>query len=447
MRESGAPVFAHALLSALPFVVILDLSMFSNVYLNNIAVACITFPLVAALITLPYLVVQYRRFGSVPWWRTFVVYLFVLYLMAAYFLVILPLPTQDVYVPYAAHPQLVPFSFVGEIAHDAHVTSDPATWLAALTTPAVYQVLFNVLLTIPFGFFLRYYFHRSWWQVLILGFLWTLFFETSQFTGLFGIYQHPYRLFDVDDLITNTTGSMVGFWLALLFARVLPDMDEVNQEAWEKGSRASLTRRIVSFVVDMLIASLAAALVGSAWKAAGLNGAVEHQAIETAIFAVCFALIPALPGSATLGQRLLRLRIVATDGSKAPWWRRALRYLVLYLLLVAAPATLIPALPSAMLASEKWVDPALLVAVLMVFFIIWVISVIVRAVRSAMGHPFVMVNGLITGTRIAPSPRADHKLTSWRERLAEKRAAAAAKRGEHAQSADDSEDAVEEGER
>ena len=67
MRESGAPVFAHALLSALPFVVMLDLSMSSNVYLNNIAVACIAFPLVAALITLPYLVVQYRRFGSVPW--------------------------------------------------------------------------------------------------------------------------------------------------------------------------------------------------------------------------------------------------------------------------------------------------------------------------------------------------------------------------------------------
>ena len=64
-----------------------------------------------------------------------------------------------------------------------------------------------------------------------------------------------------------------------------------------------------------------------------------------------------------------------------------------------------------------------------------------------MGHPFIMVNGLITGTRIAPSPRADHERTSWRERLAEKRAAAAAKRGEHAQSADDSEDAVEEGER
>ena len=89
----------------------------------------------------------------------------------------------------------------------------------------------------------------------------------------------------------------------------------------------------------------------------------------------------------------------------------------------------------------------LLVAVLLMFFAIWAISVIVRAVRSAMGHPFVMVNGLITGTRIAPSPRADHERTPWRERLAKKRAAAAAKHGEHAQGADGSKGPAEERER
>ena len=131
-----------------------------------------------------------------------------------------------------------------------------------------------------------------------------------------------------------------------------------------------------------------------------------------------------------------------------PWWRTFVVYLfVLYLLMIAAPATLVPALPSAMRASEKWVDPALLVAVLLMFFAIWAISVVVRAVRSAMGHPFVMVNGLITGTRIAPSPRAGHERAPWRERLIEKRAAAAAKRGEHAQGADGSEGSAEEEER
>ena len=395
--------------------------MFSNVYLNNIAVACIMFPLVAAIITLPYLVVQYRRFGSVPWWRTLVVYLFVLYLLAAYFLVILPLPAHDVYVAYAAHPQLVPFSFIGEIAASAHVTANPATWVAALKTPAVYQVLFNILLTVPFGFFLRYYFNRRWWQVLILGFLWTLFFETSQITGLFGLYEHPYRLFDVDDLITNTFGSMLGFWLALALARVVPDMDEVNQEAWEKGSRATLTRRAVSFAVDVAIASVLSFIASLACQAAGADEGVR-RAIGVAIYVACFIVMPALPGSATFGQRLLRLRIIAPDGSHAGWPRRAARYFVLYLLVAAAPSMLINGLPLAMRASERWVDPAFLVVIVVLAFALWFVSLIVRAVRSAMGHPFVMINGLITGTRIAPSPRADHERTPWRERLAEKRA-------------------------
>lgn len=396
--------------------------MFSNVYLNSIAIACIAFPFVAAIVTLPYLVVQYRRFGSVPWWRTFVVYLFVLYLIAAYFLVILPLPAQDVYVAHAAHPQLTPFSFVGDIISETHVTSDPATWVSALKAPAVYQALFNVLLTVPFGFFLRYYFNRNWWQVLVLGFAWSFFFELSQLTGLFGAYRHPYRLFDVDDLITNTAGAMVGFGLAILLDRVLPDMDEVNQEAWEKGSRATLTRRAVSFAVDLAVASILAEVATIVCMAVGLCDGAERWILTAVSFTACFAVLPALPVSATPGQLLLRLRIVSPDGSPVSWWRRASRYLVLYLLVAAVPLAFLGGIPSIARAAERWIDPFLLVVVMAIGFVIWVASVIVRAVRSAMGHPFVMLNGLITGTRIAPAPRADHARAPWRERLARKRA-------------------------
>lgn len=396
--------------------------MFSNVYLSSIAIACVAFPFVAAIITLPYLVVQYRRFGSVPWWRTFVVYLFVLYLIAAYFLVILPLPARDVHVAYAAHPQLAPFSFIGDIISEIHLTSNPTTWVSALKAPAVYEALFNVLLTVPFGFFLRYYFNRRWWQVFGLGFLWSFFFEMSQLTGLFGMYRHPYRLFDVDDLITNTIGSMVGFGLALLLGRVLPDMDEVNREAWEKGSRATLTRRIVSFAVDLAVASVLAGIAMTACTAAGLCDGSARWVLASASFSVCFVLLPASPVSATPGQLLLRMRIVSPDGSSVSWWRRASRYLVLYLLVAAAPLAFLSGLSSIARATERWIDPFLFVAVMAIGFAVWVASIIVRAVRSAMGHPFVMLNGLITGTRIAPAPRADHARAPWRERLAKKRA-------------------------
>ena len=83
-----------------------------NVYVSNILFAALSFPLIAFFITLPYMIYQYRRFGSIPWLRTLVVYSFAFYLLCAYFLVLLPLPEdRSAVVPYAQTPQLVPFNF------------------------------------------------------------------------------------------------------------------------------------------------------------------------------------------------------------------------------------------------------------------------------------------------------------------------------------------------
>jgi glycopeptide antibiotics resistance protein len=45
-------------------------------------------------------------------------------------------------------------------------------------------------------------------------FLLSLIIESAQLTGLFFIYPGSYRLFDVDDLITNTLGGFLGTVLA-----------------------------------------------------------------------------------------------------------------------------------------------------------------------------------------------------------------------------------------
>ena len=139
-----------------------------NVYVSNILFAALSFPLIAFFITLPYMIYQYRRFGSIPWLRTLVVYSFAFYLLCAYFLVLLPLPEdRSAVVPYAQTPQLVPFNFVhGFLAETTFSPSDPSTWLAALRDPYVYEAFFNVLLLVPLGMYLRYYFRRTWWQTL-----------------------------------------------------------------------------------------------------------------------------------------------------------------------------------------------------------------------------------------------------------------------------------------
>ncbi len=71
--------------------------------------------------------------------------------------------------------------------------------------------MFNLVMTIPFGMFLRYYFVMDAKKVFLYGLAFTTLIEFGQFTGLFFIFKGSYRLFEVDDLILNTLGSMLGY--------------------------------------------------------------------------------------------------------------------------------------------------------------------------------------------------------------------------------------------
>ena len=79
-------------------------------YIEPVKSALVLFPFVALVLTLPYMLFQYRRYGAVLLLRTAIVYSFVLYLMCAYFLVILPLPdVETVSGLTSARVQLIPF--------------------------------------------------------------------------------------------------------------------------------------------------------------------------------------------------------------------------------------------------------------------------------------------------------------------------------------------------
>ena len=391
-----------------------------NVYVSNIFTAALSFPLIAFLITLPYMVYQYRKFGSIPWLRTLVVYSFVFYLLCAYFLVLLPLPEdRSAIVPYAQTPQLVPFNFVHEfLAETSFSIGDPSTWLATLRDPYIYEAFFNVLLLVPLGMYLRYYFRRTWWQTLIIGFLVTLSFETTQLTGLWGLYEHPYRLFDVDDLIMNTLGAMTGFWMVGPAMRVLPDIRLVNEEAREAGMRASVTKRALSFLIDALIV-FAVSLVllfgvagsGVADRLIAQEGVWNAAAygLDLLVLGTFFVIVPILTRGQTLGQKLLRLRIVRSDASRAHWYQYLARYGLLYLMIWApfavlnGVAELDPATTSEMgslvgFAAQR--QTALMLA-WVVLMVAWGVSLAVRAVRSwRLKQPFVMLNGVLSNTRV-----------------------------------------------
>jgi glycopeptide antibiotics resistance protein len=76
-----------------------------------------------------------------------------------------------------------------------------------LTTVTFLQVALNVLLLVPLGMLLAYRYKRSFGITVLAGQGVSLLIEVTQGTGVFGIFDCPYRLADIDDLIANTTGA------------------------------------------------------------------------------------------------------------------------------------------------------------------------------------------------------------------------------------------------
>ena len=211
-----------------------------EIYLKPIISACYIFPILAIIFTIPYILYEYNKYGSLLVIRTAIVYTFIFYMLTSYFMTILPLPPLDSVTPDSACMLLVPFDAVRRVIDNSGIIfSDPATYINIFGCPDFWQIIFNILLLLPFGVYLRYYFKRPWWQVLIFSFLYSLFFEFTQLSGLYGIYKYPYRFFEVDDLICNTLGGIAGYMVTPLLVFLLPDRNKIDEIAYKKGQIVS----------------------------------------------------------------------------------------------------------------------------------------------------------------------------------------------------------------
>jgi glycopeptide antibiotics resistance protein len=271
--------------------------------------AVIAFPILFALLLIPFMFYQYRRYGGFTVWHFIMTFTFVFYFTAAWFMTVLPLPTQAtlqhlqaIGAPrYNLNPLAVVNTFVqyNPIMHGGSLK-------AALLDPSFTQVAFNVLLTVPFGMYLRFYFKRSFRQTLIMTFLLTLFYETTQLSALYGIYWRPYRLFDVDDLILNTTGGVVGYFLAPILGWIFPSRDKMDQEAEDRATLVTWTRRLLSFGIDIIVATVLSML---------LSFVLPNWVSDLIAYVAIFLVIPMWRG-VTLGQQALRTRYQAPDHLK-----------------------------------------------------------------------------------------------------------------------------------
>ena len=270
-------------------------------YAEKIQMAALVFPIIAAVFTFIYVIWEYHKYGALHFFKAIIVYSFIFYLLCAYFLIIMPLPTRTeaaaMTTPYL---QLNPLEFMEE-SHDHSET------------------FLNCLLLLPLGFYLRYYYRKNFPQTLLIVFATTLFFELTQLSSLYGIYPRPYRVFDVNDLMTNTLGGIIGYFIVPLF-RFLPKREEMDKKEKERGKTVSAPRRFVAFAIDL--AAICAVYLMIKKTHAAINFPIFSTKLGMHIsffltnymflFCIYFIILPFISNGRTIGKILVSIRLVTS---------------------------------------------------------------------------------------------------------------------------------------
>lgn len=150
------------------------------------ALAIAIWPFLSLLLTLPVLALLYHRDNRLRFTSALTAYLVVLYLIALACFTMYPMPENPATYCAAHHlrPQLNPFEFIHDIRTDG--------------ITGVMQLAMNVVFFLPLGYFMKRVFRWKFATALSAMFLTSLLIETTQLTGIWGIYPCAYRLFDVE---------------------------------------------------------------------------------------------------------------------------------------------------------------------------------------------------------------------------------------------------------
>lgn len=306
-----------------------------SVYLIPIKTAFIIFSLLGFFLVIPWLIYSYRRYGHLSLWASIVAYSFIFYMLSALFLVLLPLPdtrnTCALQSPDTVHYSLVPFYFIWDIIHSSSVVwSQPSTYIQLFKQSAFLQAAFNFLLLLPFGVYLRYFFRekRDWKKALGFGFTLSLFYEITQITGIYGIYNCAYRIFDVDDLILNSTGALFGFLVAPVILALFPSRNSLiaKGEKIRESHFVPPLSQLVAIFIDYLLIKVSWTLLVVLFPT---NGFLEF--IYTTLgFIILYFLVPLFWNGKTIGTNIMRFKLIKSGG-ETPSWRSLLkRFYALY---------------------------------------------------------------------------------------------------------------------
>jgi glycopeptide antibiotics resistance protein len=275
-------------------------------FAGSAVVAIVGGVVIAVLVFVPEVAIRYRRTGRMGPSDLAALVVVPVYGLAVWTYTLLPLPDPDDLV--CRDPSFRPFGSV-EAIRAAGVDS-----LADLATnwPLASTVL-NVLLFVPLGVILRWRYRRGALTAVIAGLGVSLLVETTQLTGIWGVYPCAYRYFDVDDLITNTTGALLGSFLSWLVLRHRPEPHVVTDDRM-----MTTGQRLVAVVCDVLTILLVGTATVVAWRAVALRvlevDADQHLGVQRTLqwgVPLVLEAVVVLGLGRTIGEWAVRLGTVA----------------------------------------------------------------------------------------------------------------------------------------
>ncbi|WP_165570399.1 VanZ family protein [Aeromicrobium sp. IC_218] len=265
-------------------------------------------------VLVPVLVLQSRRYGGLSLPRLLGAAALAVYLVTLAAYTLLPLPSGDLDAWCAEHAvghDLVPLHSLADIRRETAGLGTRATLTSAVTL----QVVLNVVLFVPWGVLARRFLGLSLVTSVLSGFVASTLIELSQYTGLFGLIGCSYRVGDVDDVLTNTAGALLGATLAPAVLGWMPGSAELHEDRG-RARPVTVWRRWSAMVVDLgtyallgyaTVVSYRLVLLATGHEIPLRNGWPEWVA-AVVVPTLLVVVGPAATGSgASLGQRALWL--------------------------------------------------------------------------------------------------------------------------------------------
>lgn len=259
----------------------------------------------AGVLFVPFIAASYRLRGRVTLGRTlqWIALLVAFLALWAYTIFPAPLPTDDY---RCTTPNF-------DILYDLRdIIAIQQAGESLIANAALQVVLLNVLFFVPIGFLLRTLFGWGIVRGGLAGFALSLAVETTQLTGLWGIYPCSYRLFSVDDLLHNTVGTVLGSLLALLFVR-RGSVTAAAAPAERPAPRLTAGRRLLGMTADLVLFFSVSAMVGMIISILGLvAGRSETDPLEELaglLVALVVYLAPILVTGSSWGEMAVMIRV------------------------------------------------------------------------------------------------------------------------------------------